>query len=515
MTQAVVIRRDGDAFQARVFWQKAARLLDPGSAVVRVGFESGPKGFDDVWVDYDPKLAKSIYGLVPLGREHTQCKWHGTPDDYGYASLVDPEFINANAVSFLQRSHKAHVGYNVPDQGARFRLLTNWRVGKDDPLRQLLSTRSDTLRLDRLYVGGDRSRMGKVRKLWRDHLELTDDELRNVARVLAFTEVTQSLDAIRQDLDDLFCRVGLRRIPANESAFGYDDLPFQWMAQGRLDFDRTSFRAVCRREGLLVGLQTDGPRIYGVKSFEHKTDRLEDRCTAVLDLLQNFNERQIRPESDWEAVLYPALSAFLTNAAQETELLHLILDAHLTLSFAAGSVIDIKSGRAVELEQHSIRKAAWSAVDASQDLSWAVWDFQLHAYESAGADIAVAISLTHDTTSAVREFVERALPDVSALILAQPKGDPSAQAVQCGRHAFQLAETLTAKIRSAKSPGVRSRVHLFMAAPGGFAFFLGQRHVAIGPLTLYEFDFENEDGGTYEPSLSLPIKLKNGARVRF
>ena len=49
------MRRDGDTFQARLFWLKAARLLDPESPIVRVGFESGPKGYDDIWVEYDPR----------------------------------------------------------------------------------------------------------------------------------------------------------------------------------------------------------------------------------------------------------------------------------------------------------------------------------------------------------------------------------------------------------------------------------------------------------------------------
>jgi hypothetical protein len=45
-----------------------------------------------------------------------------------------------------------------------------------------------------------------------------------------------------------------------------------------------------------------------------------------------------------------------------------------------------------------------------------------------------------------------------------------------------------------------------MAAPGAFSFFLGQRQTAIGPLTLYEYDFEGNRGGSYQPSLSLPAK---------
>jgi hypothetical protein len=44
-----------------------------------------------------------------------------------------------------------------------------------------------------------------------------------------------------------------------------------------------------------------------------------------------------------------------------------------------------------------------------------------------------------------------------------------------------------------------------MAAPGGFSFFLGQRQIAIGALTLYEYDYEGEYGGSYRPSLSFPV----------
>ena len=47
MTQAVVTRRDGDVFQARMFWLKAANLLDADGSILRVGFESGLRGFDD------------------------------------------------------------------------------------------------------------------------------------------------------------------------------------------------------------------------------------------------------------------------------------------------------------------------------------------------------------------------------------------------------------------------------------------------------------------------------------
>ncbi|MFX9303436.1 hypothetical protein ABTN74_19765, partial [Acinetobacter baumannii] len=87
------------------------------------------------------------------------------------------------------------------------------------------------VRLDRLFGSlTDNSKAGAVRKAWRDHLGINEDELRILARTLAFGEATDTLDALRDNLDILFGLVGLRRIPANQSAFPYDDLVFQWMA---------------------------------------------------------------------------------------------------------------------------------------------------------------------------------------------------------------------------------------------------------------------------------------------
>ncbi len=502
MTQAVAVRRDGDAFQARIFWRKAACLLDPESPVKRIGFETGPKGFDDIWVEYDPPLLDQEG--KPLRREHLQCKWHVTPNSYGYAELADPAFINANARSLLQRALEAQRTHAPAGEGARFGLVTNWRIGLQDPLRPLVNQRSHTLRLDRLFAAtGDRSAPGRIRKLWREHLGLDEDELRLLARTLALSEATDSLDALREILDPQLRVAGLRRFPLTESTFPYDDIAFQWLAQGRLEHDRDSLLAACKTENLVAGPGEESRKVYGVKSFEHATDRLEDRCTSVLDLVPQFMDRQIRPDSDWRKVLYPALRKFLLDAARNGESLRLVLDAHLTLSFAAGSVLDIKSGRIVELEQRTIGKAVWTADDMPAQTDWPRWTFETETLSDGGNDLVVAVGLTHDITGAVRSYFEESGLAAAKLLTAKPDCGAGARSVVCGRHAFGLAERLTAEIRAQGT--LQRRVHLFMAVPGGLSFFLGQRHVAIGPLTLYEYDFEGARGGSYEPSLSLPI----------
>ncbi|MET3583484.1 hypothetical protein ABID19_006549 [Mesorhizobium robiniae] len=198
---------------------------------------------------------------------------------------------------------------------------------------------------------------------------------------------------------------------------------------------------------------------------------------------------------------------FLLEAARESERLRLVLDAHLTLSFAAGSVLNIKSGRLIELEQRTTGRAVWSPNDLPHDPAWPVWTFSEHDGMPEGDGIVVTVSLTHDVAAAVSGYAAASLPVARATLDARIATAPGARAVICGRHAFELAESLVAKIRSVRDTSPGQRIHLFMAVPGAFSFFLGQRATAIGPVTIYEFDFDGNRGGSYEVSLSLPVTV--------
>lgn len=508
MTQAVTVRRDGDTFQARLFWLHAARLLDPKSPILRVGFESGPKSFDDIWVEYDPARSASDQYGDPLRREHIQCKWHVTPDSYGYAHLIDPEFINANARSLLQRAREAQLAYAPDGVGVRFKLVTNWRLDRTDPLREMIGNRSGAIRLERLYgTVTDNSRAGGMRKAWREHLGIDEAELRRLARTLAFAEATDTLDTLRDTLDIHFAYVGLRRVAPRESAFPYDDTVFQWMAQGRLEFDRATFRSICAREGLL-GAAEEQPRVYGVKSFEHPIDRLEERCHDVLDLIPAFDERYIRSEADWQTDLYPALRSFLLGTAKDRPRLRLALDAHTTLAFAAGLVLNVKSGRQIELEQRTTGRQLWAADDMPANPDWPTLCTATEELNADQPDLAVAIGITHDISADVRRYIGSNLPTAARLLILTPTGGTSSQAIAGGRHASDLAEATLRTVLSARADAASSAtVHIFIAAPNAFTFFLGQRQPALGRVRLYEFDFEGGRDRSYTPSLTLPLPL--------
>ena len=506
MAKANVARRQGDDFQARLFWLKAASLLDPDSPIVHVAYETGPKGFDDIFIEFDPQKAPRDHEGKPIYRKHLQCKWHTTAGSFGYQDLIDSAFINAETFSLLQRAHNAQTQYAADGVGYQFTLVTNWRLTPDDPLQQLVRKESDALDLTSLFDGTtDRSRMGQVRKLWREHLGLDHAGLALVARVLAIAETPESLASLRDRLDDKFAVVGMKRVPVTETAFLYDDLIVKLLAQGRIEFDRKSFREMAEREGLLDASNKINPvPTIGIRSFMHPIDSLEERCQQTLDLVPYFDGRYIRQDSDWQNKVFPELQSFLSQAARANDYLPIIVDAHVSIAFAVGALLNVKSGKHIEIEQRTAGRRFWSMEDIPVDLTWPKILFEEEHLADGDGEIALAISLTHDVSPAVSTFVKKNMPQVSQILHCKPDGGPSQKAIRNGHHAWMLAESVVHRLPTlSKSDHTTRRTHIFLAGPNGFAFFLGQNQKAIGSVSIYEWDFDGLHGGDYSLGVSI------------
>jgi hypothetical protein len=506
MAKANIARRQGDDFQARLFWLKASSLLDGKSPVVKVAYETGPKSFDDISIEHEPNGAPRDHEGNPIRRKHIQSKWHTTAGVFGYHDLIEPKFINAARHSLLQRAKLAQAGNAESGNGLRLELVTNWRLRPDDALMKLVRKESDALDLSSLFDGTtDRSQMGQLRKLWREHLEVDDNGLRSIVRTLAIAETPESLASLRERLDDRFAAVGMKRVPAHEASFFYDDLIVKLLAQGRIEFDKDSFRSMCAQEGLLTEpAPRDNAIAIGVRSFMHPIDNLEDRTERMLNLVPYFDGRYIRDEEDWQRKLLPELSDFLLGAARQSDHLRLIVDAHASLAFACGALLNVKSGKYIEIEQRTAGRRFWKTDDEVLNSSWPNFVISNENLGNEGGDIVLAISLTHDVLRGVSAFAKQALDRVARVVHLVPEGGASQQAVRCGRHAWMLAETAARHVQSFRNGQPRSqRVHIFIAGPNGFTFFLGQHQQAIGSCVLYEWDFDGQRGGGYSRGLSI------------
>ena len=173
----------------------------------------------------------------------------------------------------------------------------------------------------------------------------------------------------------------------------------------------------------------------------------------------------------------------------------LALDCHLSIAWRLGMFLDSKSGLQVAIRQKrlGLGTEVWTAASAPVPATWGISDAAGQA-----ADVVVSVSVTHDVAPDVQRSVAAlGLAGARRIDLFVPA--VSASAIRDGTHASALADALVAQIRQLVPDGGH-HLHLFMAAPVSFVFLFGQRATALGPTTVYEFDFGNTRA--YSPGLS-------------
>lgn len=498
MADAVMARWHGDNYQARVFWENAFNLLLPNSCVVEVTFEAnGPKAFDDVVVKYDPAVPRG--GPERVSAEYHQVKWHVALDGrFGYADLIDPEFIGAKSVSLLERLKQAR---ETAPTSARFAFMTTYRVKDGDPLGTLMSGTDKSLLVERLFDGTtDRSRMGKVRKLWREHLGLeSDEELKRVVTGLRILDGHRTLEDLRSEINVKARVVGLLACET-ASEFRYDELARALKVRQLNGLTRETFLKLCEEEGLLVptSAAADPFLPIAIRSFlGPAADVVGATPDDTLLLVDQFRERYLRDDLDWQTDIRPQVEGFLLGAVKRSAQLRLILDAHASIAFLAGSVLDLKSGVDVDLIQKGrIGSRTWRASDGTAGSAFTVVERQV----GAGREIGLAISVSQSTEAQTSAYVKAHLPDVGRIVSFGLPAGPGGQVVAGGGHAAALAEQISNAVRALKAEDPDVLVHIFAACPNALMFFLGQQHKAMAPCIVYEFDFDRRGNKTYQPS---------------
>lgn len=501
MTKAVAPRWHGDNYQSRFFWIHAASLLDPERPeVVEVTFEAdGPKAFDDVIVRYDPgRPCASGPGRITI--DYHQIKWHvDRSGRFGFADLTDPAFINATSISILERLKAAKEN---AEEGAAFHLITTDRVSDGNQLAELISPIDGSLRLQVLQEGKtDRSRMGKVRKCWRDHLNLkTDAELYALLEGLYITEGHHTLESLRNEVSLRFKLVGLIG-SESETAFIYDEAAKQLLIKDVSRFDRPGFEEWCKSEKWFLPRKPTARRSIAISTFPpgptpaHMREALPE-CT--LNLREHFEGRMLRQGVAWADIKIPIVD-FLIRMFRERPDMRLFLDTHASIAFLAGATLRFKLGADVEVVQKGINNPGivWDAHDGCDGPSALIGCETI----GEGKDIAIAVGLSRDPIQQVREYVLQRLPEVGMIMHVVPEGGAGQIGIQGGQHAASIAEAIAAETIAIRKPG--GTVHIFVSGPNAFSFLLGQHAEAMGLCIPYEFDFSGRVDGSYQPTFSV------------
>jgi len=501
----VAARIQGDVYQGLFFWMQAADLLNPGSMVERVILEHDKAdGVDDIAVFYrDPGVDA---GGWKVSADFYQVKYH-VDNSHRYTSqaIIDPSFIRAKS-SLLQRFYNAYSKLSSEQSSFRLHFASNWSWAEDDKLAPYIREFDGELP-EKFYSAGDGAALGKIRESWRSHLDLDREAFEHFARTLRF-----QLDHFgRRYFEELVFsrlqRVGLRVPSADCIASPYDSLIQRFIMNSKNEFDAASLRELCESEGLIAeGCDPPGtlPLTIGVRSYLRFAERLESEVDELVCVVSRFAGRLPKTEGSWKEAELAVLN-FLRNTDRRSRLRSeesiIALECHGSLALLAGWELSTNSGVSSAPIQKPARVVWRPTLQAATE---SLWDEHLIEMESEDNEVAVCLSVTHDITSDVTDYLATASdPRVRSLLVLQPKGGPATQSIRDADHAYQLASQLPGIFRSLRSSR-RDEVHLFSSCPNALMFFIGQLRAALGKVTLYEFDFDMDGDCSYSPSILIP-----------
>ena len=100
----------------------------------------------------------------------------------------------------------------------------------------------------------------------------------------------------------------------------------------------------------------------------------------------------------------------------------------------------------------------------------------------------MVLSVTHEVVEDVRHHLV-AQPGAIGTLLHASLQPPGQHTIVDGAHGRWLADALIQQLGFLVSQRRPPRLHLFPSAPVNLMVLLGQQAAALGPTTVYEFDF--------------------------
>jgi hypothetical protein len=509
MARNVVARQDGDSYQASFFWLKACGLAQSYTQVKKVAWEmDGTYGFDDVVVFYEPAITEAG---SPVDGDYYQVKFHVDHDrGFTWAALTEPEFIGAKQESLLQRLYKNYQADTAAFGRRRYYIVNTWGIDHRDDLKNLLSN-TGGIRLELLFKDGERSKFGKIRKAWKEHLGITDDAV--LRAVLAPLRIKHSYDdelRLRENLNNSLQLAGLQPIPGGHMASKYGDLIQKLHKAGKNTFTKEELLEICKAEDLLATTEQiqEDYFVLGVRSFQRGAESLEMEVHTLACFLHCFSSRFVLEEFVGMEYINAELVRVADEAMASKKKVLVHLDTHLSIALLLGYHMDSKySGVDVTLVHKTVAgKILWRVdADKVQEYDEPLWTVAEQEFAEEGSDIALTISVTHNVQEYAYDCIRTALPEVSKSIDFVINPNPGPTSIKDASQIVAAITQLIGRIRSGlRSMPATGRIHLFLAAPNAFAFYLGQRIKPLGKTTLYEFDFERQRDGGYHPIIKIP-----------
>lgn len=268
--------------------------------------------------------------------------------------------------------------------------------------------------------------------------------------------------------------------------------------------DRKTFDEELEKRILLVANRYSSKRIsISIESFNRGAVDIEDE-TMCLSLLDKFNNRMLKDEYDWNNDIYPILREFLLENTNDKDAYQIYLDTHLSLAFAAGRVLDSKSG----VNIFPMQKTATNGIELwyvkqSAQRNYSNWDISHEIFDKSQLDSVLILNVTHPIYNDVVRYIKEKNLSVRRIINCTPnKVGATNFSIEDGNHAADLAHSVCSAIAGRSIEERRATLHIFASAPSAFMFFLGRNSRGFGNCVLYEYDYEQQGSCSYSKSIS-------------
>lgn len=477
---------EGARYQLRHFWLYALpMLMQPQGPVVEVEMECRRQvsAVDDLKVVYAPPGIQDDGARVDV--DYYQIKFHVSQADHVNAeALINPKWTGTKD-PMLRRFWQA---WNQLRQGSgnpRLILRTNWPWDSRCPLRAHL--REDGRLNAAFFTQADTTTVGKIRRRWQVACGASTAEgFGAFLRALRFQTSALSLAETEDWLRDRCRLAGAKPMGTDWSA--YDDLGSR-LLKGRTRHTPESLRALLQQANLLEPpSQASGATVL-LRSFRSLDPVAENEGQVVMDLCDLFEERQPRTAEVWTTAIPERLRQVSATLAALPRPLELKIQAHLSIAWYLGTLVPPKTGVAFMLRQLDSRMRAmvWEHSLPRCPEGGSSWQFSEEAV-GEGEELAVALSVSREVVVDVRHHLA-AQPGAIGCLLHACLQPPGQHAIVDGAHGRWLVDALIDQLGTVVSQRRPPRLHLFPAAPVNLMVLLGQQAAAIGPTTVYEFNF--------------------------
>ncbi len=241
----------------------------------------------------------------------------------------------------------------------------------------------------------------------------------------------------------------------------------------------------------------------GIRSFFRGAENLDNKTDNMICFLDKFDGRYLKKEYSWNHDVYSMLEEFIKETINGEVEYELLLDTHTSIAFAAGRLLDSKTGINVIPKQKTATGIQIWDVDNQDNNEYPTWEVSPETISEDSFDTVIVLNVTHDIYSDVKQYINKAKIKVGRVINCYLSTKPSNLAIVNGTHAKILSNSLFDIISQRSYEEKFGVLHIFSSVPVGFMFFLGQVSRGFGKCILYEHDFEKIKDGLYIPSISL------------